>query len=434
MSPGPKMVQTSLVVMAGAGVIREPFALVKSIRPQDRQGRGAVAKVNFRLPTLYNRLVDSVPVDESGEKKNFFWDPNKFRSEALARVFEQASRYAKMKTPVLIMGERGTGKTTLASWIRINSPYKKKDAKASWPSVPCGQYSPELMRSELFGHVKGAFTGAGNTDKQGLIDKADGETLFLDEIGDISVDVQRLLIRALEDGTYTPVGSDEVKKSSFRLLTATNRTWQDLQHLLGADFLDRISQLTIQMPPLRMLNEDMHWIWHSVYEKAQERSGHTKKLAKRDHEAIISVLLRSKLPGNIRDLYRVAYHVLGAAEDAPVELAVKAALHRERASVDLNGQNTAQKMAHAFAHNMPITLAEFDEDILDVKGVSKKFKRFMAEEIRAIAKRLDVKPQSLCNASERSPSDVGQRDRRRITRCSTVSAANFAEGASCCVF
>src|SRR5690606_8723891 len=129
-------------------------------------------------------------------------DPRHFVSERLKRLYDRARRYAQLNVPVLILGERGTGKTTLASWIRSSSPFRDPSKDQSWPSVPCSQYSPETMRAELFGYVRGAFTDA-RTDTEGLLHVADGDTLFLDEIGDISRDLQRLLIRALEEKRFT---------------------------------------------------------------------------------------------------------------------------------------------------------------------------------------------------------------------------------------
>lgn len=119
--------------------------------------------------------------------------------------------------PVLIVGERGTGKTTLASWIRLHSPYRRQEQDTHWPAVACGQYSPETMRAELFGYRKAAFTGA-VSDRNGLLDAAHRDTLFLDEIGDISRELQRLLIKALEEKRYFRLGDDQARQSNFRLI------------------------------------------------------------------------------------------------------------------------------------------------------------------------------------------------------------------------
>src|SRR5690606_8652085 len=110
-------------------------------------------------------------------------DPRQFRSTRLRALYDEARRAARLKVPVLLLGERGTGKTTLASWIRLRSPFRQEGLDRAWPAVPCGQYTSETMRAELFGYVQGAFTGA-KKDHQGLLARANGDTLFLDEIGD----------------------------------------------------------------------------------------------------------------------------------------------------------------------------------------------------------------------------------------------------------
>src|SRR4029079_8610403 len=140
----------------------------------------------------------------------------KFRTDRMRWLFDEARRFAQVKVPVLILGERGTGKSTLAGWIRLHSPYRKKELDAHWPAVACGQYTPETMRSELFGYKRGAFTGA-MKDHEGLLAMAHKDSLFLDEIGDVSRDLQRLLIKALEEKRYMRLGEDRTRDSDFRL-------------------------------------------------------------------------------------------------------------------------------------------------------------------------------------------------------------------------
>ncbi len=128
------------------------------------------------------------------------------------------------------------------------------------------------MRAELFGYKKGAFTDA-KEDTEGLLHVADGDTLFLDEIGDIPRDLQRLLIRAIEEKSFTRVGARIPEKSDFRLITATNLPWRDLQNRLDPDFLDRIGVLVLEVPPLREIRADLPWLWQHVYQQALRRSG-----------------------------------------------------------------------------------------------------------------------------------------------------------------
>ena len=186
---------TVWVLMAETGFIEPPFTVVKSYRRSERGGRPAVVPVELGIETFYKTYKASRPRQLGSEEQGVIWDPSRFRTDAMKRVYADARRVAPLNAPVLIRGERGTGKTTMANWIRSNSPYKREEQNANWPSVACGQYGPETMRAELFGYRKDAFTGA-TADREGLLAAAHRDTLFLDEVGDVSRDLQRLLIRA----------------------------------------------------------------------------------------------------------------------------------------------------------------------------------------------------------------------------------------------
>lgn len=249
-SPGTPSMQTIWVLMAECGFIEPPFVVVKSYRVSERSVRDAVVPVSVGIETFYKAYRESTPQKPSSETEIIFWDPARFRSPRLVELYARARRFAQLRVPVLITGERGTGKTTLASWIRVNSRFCRHELNRNWASVPCGQYSPETMRSELLGYVKGAFTGA-DKDTDGLLRIADGDTLFLDEIGDISRDLQRLLIRAVEEGSYYRLGSTKPEKSAFRLITATNLELSELRKRVDADFYDRIGVHSSTMQKLR---------------------------------------------------------------------------------------------------------------------------------------------------------------------------------------
>ena len=270
-SPGTPAMHTVWMLMAETGFIDEPFSVVQTVPELFRDGGPATVSAEIGIETFYKAYRSAQPQEVASEEERVLWDPAKFESEQLQSVFAQARRYASLKVPILILGERGTGKTTLANWIRNTSPYRNEERDEAWPSVPCGQYEAETMRAELFGYVKGAFTGA-NEDTEGLLHAADGDTLFLDEIGDISPNLQRLLIRALEDKKFYRVGAQTPEESDFRLLTATNRPLDELRDRLDADFMDRISTFVVRMPPLREIPEDLGWLWESVFELAAEQS------------------------------------------------------------------------------------------------------------------------------------------------------------------
>jgi DNA-binding NtrC family response regulator len=325
--------QTIWVLMGECGFIEPPFTLVKSYRASERAGRQAVVPVTIGIETFYKAYRESKPSKLSSETEVIVWDPRRFQSLKLIALYSEARRFAQLRVPVLIVGERGTGKTTLANWMRANSQFRKPELNRNWASVPCGQYSSETMRSELFGYVKGAFTGA-EKDHEGLLKTADRDTLFLDEIGDITRDLQRLLIRALEEGSYYPLGSTKLEKSVFRLITASNLELPELKKRLDPDFYDRIRTLQLRVPALRELPEDLPWLWTSTFEAALQRSGlpsGSVELEQRYHDNIAERLRRHPLDGNLRDLLRVANRLIAALygdqrlrTDDAIEYAVQA--------------------------------------------------------------------------------------------------------------
>lgn len=405
-SPGTPSMQTIWVLMAECGFIDPPFTVVKSYRPSERRGREAVVTVNIGIETFYKIYKSSQPSQAPSEAETILWDPGRFRSPTLIDLYAEARRFAKLRVPVLITGERGTGKTTLASWIRLNSQFCKSELNRSWASVPCGQYSAETMRSELFGYVRGAFTGA-ERDHKGLLKLADGDTLFLDEIGDISRDLQRLLIRALEEGTYHPLGSTTLEKSVFRLIAATNLGSFDLQERLDPDFYDRIRTLQLRMPPLRELTEDLPWLWASTYETALQRSGVSGEkppLMEKHHNEVVKHLKLSRLEGNLRDLFRVANRLISALHDSADRLHLDDAI--------LYALQTLEPAPQTRDHAHQVTLAFTNGDSLDyllssgapltTKEVDRQLHRFMASELRRIAQSKNVRVEELCDVSSRT--------------------------------
>ncbi len=408
-SPGTPSMHTVWVLMAETGFVEPPFSVVKSYRRVDRRGRPAVVPVEVGIESFYKAYKASRPRQVPPDEQVVDWDPRYFQTDAMKRVFAEARRFAKVNVPVLIRGERGTGKTTLANWIRSNSAFRRQDQDARWPSVACGQYSPETMRAELFGYVKGAFTGA-TSDHAGILASAHGDTLFLDEVGDISRDLQRLLIRAVEEKQYFAVGSDQSCKSDFRLLTATNIDDRQLKDRLDPDFLDRISLLTISLPPLREVSDELPRLWAAVYERARRRAGvspEQAQLGAQDHDRVVAALQRHPLPGNIRELLRVAYRILAARadDDAPMP-AADAAMYGLEALAGgsthaLTRATTARSLAGAFAEGTAMDGFLVAQEALSTDAVLGEFKAFLATELRRIARDRGVNSGSLCDRTDR---------------------------------
>ena len=413
-SPGTPSMQTIWVLMAETGFVEPPFILVKSYRRTDRRGRPAAVPVELGIETFYKVYRAARPRQVASEEQGVVWDPGKFRTERMQRLFVEARRFASLNVPLLLLGERGTGKTMLASWIRLHSPFRREAQDDRWPAVACGQYSAETMRAELFGYKKGAFTGA-TSDQEGLLAAADGDTLFLDEVGDVSPDLQRLLIKAIEEKRYLPLGDDRPRKSEFRLLAATNVEGAELRRRLGPDFLDRISPLTLRLPSLREVRSELPWLWEATYQEAAPRSGADMHLAQLDptqHRRVVSALERHPLPGNLRDLFRVAYRLLAARNDPHAPLAAPDAvayalegLNQDPSQRGGYGERLSKTVARAFVESGPLDAALDRAGRISTKTIEHDLKAFLGEELRRLAKARGVPVNQLCDVSERALRD-----------------------------
>ena len=408
-SPGTPSMQTIWVLMGETGFIDPPFQLVKSYRKYERRDRPAVVPVELDIETFYKVYRTTKPLQVASEEQDILWDPSNFQTEVMQSLFAEARRFAQIKVPVLLIGERGTGKTTIAGWIRSNSPFRKNDIDQEWPAVACGQYTSQTLRSELFGYVKGAFTGA-LKDTEGLLVKADKDTLFLDEIGDLGSENQRRLIKALEEKVYYPVGDTIPRKSDFRLLAATNLNTDELQKRLDPDFLDRISHLTLRLPPLREIADELDWLWLSAYRTAILRTGISQRqaqLAQTYHNHIVSKIKQHPLPGNMRDLFRIAYRILAARSDAYDPLSPQDAVAYglealSGFSAPASASNISRSVARAFADTEPLNAIVMQVGRLDTKAVQRDLQQYIAGEIRRIAKDTKQSVDQLCDQSDRT--------------------------------
>ena len=218
------------------------------------------------------------------------------KSEKINQLFKLIHDVAPTNTTILIRGENGTGKELIANAIHFNSP----NAKRPFIKLNCGVLAENLLESELFGHVKGAFTGA-IKDRIGRFELANSGTMFLDEIGDISLNMQVKLLRVLQEGEFERVGGAETIKVDVRIITATN---QDLEARISErkfrqDLYYRLNVIPIDVPPLRERKDDIKLLVEYFLEKYQEV--HKKKIERIENDAI-SALDDYDWPGNIREL------------------------------------------------------------------------------------------------------------------------------------
>jgi transcriptional regulator with PAS, ATPase and Fis domain len=229
-------------------------------------------------------------------------------SPKMQEVYKLIRKVAPTDSTVLIRGESGTGKELIARAIHFNSPRKQK------PFVPvdCGVLAQELLESELFGHVKGSFTGAIVT-KPGLFEVADGGSIFLDEIGDVNLNFQSKLLRVIQEREFTPVGGVQPKKVDLRLIVATNKDLEKLveQSQFREDLFYRLNVISITMPPLREKKDDVPLLaYHFLKKYANGMKSNIKSIS----VDAMNMLIAYSWPGNVRQLENVIERAIVMAE------------------------------------------------------------------------------------------------------------------------
>jgi DNA-binding NtrC family response regulator len=217
------------------------------------------------------------------------------RSPEMDKLYRILAKVAQSSHPVLILGESGVGKELVARSIHGNGPH------ADRPFVPidCGSLVPTLMESELFGYVKGAFTGANHT-KEGLLASAQGGTVFLDEIGELPLDLQAKLLRALQEKEVRPVGATHRIAINVRILAATNRNLAAMveQGRFRKDLYYRLSVVNLRIPPLRERKQDIPLLAAHFLERMSRETGTTHTLS----DDALRTMVEYEWPGNVREL------------------------------------------------------------------------------------------------------------------------------------
>ena len=217
------------------------------------------------------------------------------RDGAMLELFGRAARVAAYDNPILLLGETGVGKDVLARFIQARS----RRSDGPFVILNCAAIPRELVESELFGHARGAFTGA-ERERLGKFRSADGGTLFLDEIGDLPLEVQPKLLRALEQGSFAPVGSDREVRADVRLVAATNRDLASMARsgTFRADLLGRVAGIELRIPPLRERRSEIVLLAEGFLEAWNGRYDEDKRFA----PDLLRALESRDWPGNIREL------------------------------------------------------------------------------------------------------------------------------------
>lgn len=247
----------------------------------------------------------------------------------------QAERVARTNASILVRGPSGSGKELVARYIHQGS----RRAGATFSAINCAALSRELMASELFGHKRGAFTGATH-DRTGLFELTDGGTLFLDEIAEMPLDIQAGLLRVLQDRCFTPLGSSEVIHTDIRLISATHDSLRRrvAEGHFREDLMYRVRVVPLYLPPLKARVGDVEMLaWHFIGELNRDNERRVERISAEAFDA----LLGYRWPGNIRELNNVVTyaHAIGTGgrieiDDLPPELRGEAPPDEAPASPD----------------------------------------------------------------------------------------------------
>lgn len=259
------------------------------------------------------------------------------KSDNFIKILEESKKVAKSKVSILLLGETGTGKEELAKFIHYNSDRKNN----TLVTVHCAALPENLIENELFGHEKGAFTGA-NFLKKGRFEIANNGSLFLDEIGEINLSTQVKLLRFLETKTFQRLGSNTSIKVDARLICATHRNLEEMikNNLFREDLFYRLNVITITIPPLRDRKEDIIPLFNFYLKKFSiENNRHPLQLKKN----VEKILLSYKWPGNIRELKNIAESLVVLNIDKPY--------------IDVNDLDSK------FFNNSPLRLSQNNTDI-----------------------------------------------------------------------
>ena len=318
LDPGTPQMQTAWFLLVASGTLEAQ--LLQGIPARFAGGAYKVRQVDVSPERFPGISISSSParsaaalagdtdVQTTDERWTRGWQTNIVgTSVGLRTVMEQASRAARYGVLVMIRGETGTGKELIARLIHQESDRSER----AFVAVNCAAISPALTESELFGHEKGAFTGA-DRDRLGQFRAADGGTVLLDEVGDLSLEAQAKLLRVIETQKVTPVGADKEIQVDVRIIAATNR---DLEEQIEAgefrrDLYERLAGITLEIPPLRERQEDIalllrHFIdlWNTKYD---ERKGLS--------DEVMHYLLQYPWPGNVRELQNVVSSMLAMGQ------------------------------------------------------------------------------------------------------------------------
>jgi DNA-binding NtrC family response regulator len=322
------------------------------------------------LFSAVRRVLDKLHIRRAGRAQPRRLEPGLYalmgHSEPMQRIFDEIAKAASTTATVLISGESGTGKELVARAIHYNSP------RASAPFIPvnCGGIPEGLLESELFGYVRGAFTGASES-RAGFFQTADGGTIFLDEIGDTTLSMQAKLLRVLQDKEISMVGARRTRKVDVRVVAATNKDLLSLvkKGIFREDLYFRLNVITIAVPPLRERGDDILLLIGEFMNKFAKESG---RPAPRLSDRALQALKDHYWPGNVRELENVIQRLVVMTDGDLIEVADLPSLMRFSALRETGPKRTLAEMEAEYIRTVLSSAGGNKTRAAEILGIDRK--------------------------------------------------------------
>ncbi len=289
------------------------------------------------------------------------------QSKQMKAIFRVIERVASTSSTVLITGESGTGKELIAGSIHFNSDRKEKP----FVSINCGAIPENLLESELFGHIRGAFTGA-IRDNKGLVESSDGGTLFLDEVDEMPLSLQVKLLRFLQEGESRRIGDTKIRKFDVRIISATNRNLEKAvkDGIFREDLFFRLNVIPLLLPPLRERREDIPLLATHLFQRLCDEHG--RKVSGISSRAL-KLLMDYSWPGNVRELENTIEYALHLSDDgSPISADQLPPMISGNTRVQVDHMNPISIEAYTRQTILALQADHTEKEIAEILGISRK--------------------------------------------------------------
>ena len=376
---------TEVILITGNGTIENAVEAMK-IGANNYFIKGSKSKELLNeIEKVKNKIIEKNKSGAINLANKFMLES---KSEKYKKMLEIARKAAKSDVNILILGESGVGKEIVANYIHANSSRANKQ----FIPINCSSFSSTMLEAELFGHEKGAFTGA-SSSREGLFESSNGGSLFLDEIGDIDLNTQVKLLRVIESKMVSRIGSNELKNIDFRLISATNKILhkETESGSFREDFFYRINTITIEVPPLRERREDLDLLINFFLNKSK---ADMNKVINEIEEEVLYFLHNHSYTGNIRELKNIIDRLVALSDNGIIKACDLPDFDPVR--IDKDKSNSLQNKMEEELNN-PINLL----DIKPLKDIRKDFESEYIEKVLVLCEGNISKAARILNISRR---------------------------------